>query len=277
MNKNKESISIMGCGWLGLEVGKFLVTKGFDVKGSTTSKEKIAILKEAKIEPFLLKINEEIEASIADLQSFFSSSILLLNIPPGRRNPNVIEEHPKQIQKVIELAKKYGTEKVIFISSTGVYGDENKVMTEMDELNPVRTSAKALVKIEQNLKAEKSLKINILRFAGLIGGERKAGRFFAGKKDIKGGNARVNMVWRQDCIQVIHAIIEQDIWGEIFNVCANEHPLKKDFYTQKAKEEGFELPIFSEDAEANFKIVSNEKVKRVLGVDFLSIQINHLK
>jgi nucleoside-diphosphate-sugar epimerase len=261
----------MGCGWLGLETAFFLTKKGFKVKGSTTSEDKLPILKEANIEPFLLKVNEEANSSEANLKSFFSSPILLLNIPPGRRNPNVIEDHSKQIQIVIEMAKKYGTEKVIFISSTGVYGDENKLMSETEALNPSRSSGKALVEVEKYLRGEKKLKINILRFAGLIGGERKAGRFFAGKTDIKGGNARVNMVWRSDCIQVIYEIIRQDIWGEIFNVCANEHPFKKDFYVQKAKEEGFDVPIFSDDAEANFKIVSNEKVKRVLGVDFRSI------
>lgn len=271
MNKNNLSISIMGCGWLGLEVGRFLAAKKFKIKGSTTSEDKLSILKDARIEPFLLKVNENIAAAEAELKSFFSSSILLLNIPPGRRNPNIIEDHPTQIQTVIKMAKKYGTKKVIFISSTGVYGDENKVMTEMDTLNPTRSSGKALVKVEKYLKKESSLNINILRFAGLIGGDRKAGRFFAGKRDVKGGNARVNMVWRKDCVQVIYEIIRQDIWGEIFNVCADEHPFKKDFYVRKAIEEGFEPPVFSEDVEADFKIISNEKVKRILGVKFASI------
>jgi len=271
MNKKKKSISIMGCGWLGLEVGKFLVSQGFEVKGSTTSKDKLPLLREVGIDPYLLKANEKIDALDTELKAFFSNSILLLNIPPGRRNPHVIEDHPKQIQAIVEQAKRYGTEKVIFISSTGVYGDENKVMLETDALNPVRSSGKALVRVEKLLQEQKSLKINILRFAGLIGGERKAGRFFAGKKDIKGGDARVNMVWRSDCIQVIYEIIRQDIWGEVFNVCADEHPFKKDFYLRKAIEEGFELPIFSENSEANFKIISNEKVKQMLQIEFRAI------
>lgn len=271
MSTKKSSISIMGCGWLGLEVGKFLIAKGFKIKGSTTTEDKLSVLREVGIEPFLLEVNDKFESSEDKLKSFFSSSVLLLNIPPGRGNPNVIEDHLKQVQVVMETAKKYGTEKVIFISSTGVYGDENKVMVETDALNPTRASGKALVEIENYLKKEKVLKINILRFAGLIGGERKAGRFFAGKTDIREGNARVNMVWRKDCIHVIEQIIEQDIWGEVFNVCADEHPLKKDFYVRKAIEEGFEVPVFSEDAEADFKVVSNEKVKRVLGIDFLEI------
>lgn len=268
MSEKNLHISIMGCGWLGLETGKFLKEQGFKVKGSTTSEDKLSILEKVGIEAFLIEVDEKFNAPESVLKEFFSSSILLLNIPPGRKNPNVIEEHPKQIELIVNMAKKQGVEKIIFISSTGVYGDENKIMLETDTLNPTRSSGKALVKVEKLLNAEKSLKINILRFAGLIGGERKAGRFFAGKTDIKGGNARVNMVWRKDCIQVIHEIIRQDTWGETFNVCADEHPLKKDFYVRKAKEEGFEVPVFSEDAAADFKIVSNEKVKRMLGLEF---------
>lgn len=261
----------MGCGWLGLKTGEHFVKRGFSVHGSTTSKDKLPILEKAGIEPFLLQVQNELDAPQILVQSFFSNPILLLNIPPGRRNPNVIEDHLQQIKTVINTAAKYGTEKVIFISSTGVYGDENREMTENDDLNPARNSGKALVAVEEYLQTQKLVKVNILRFAGLIGGDRKAGRFFAGKTDVKGGNARVNMVWRKDCIQVIEAIIEKDIWGETFNVCADNHPQKKDYYVRKAIEDGFELPVFSEDAEADFKIISNEKVKRVLGVEFSEI------
>ena len=51
-------ISILGCGWLGFPLAKALVSKGFSVKGSTTSDEKIAVLKNAGIEPFLIALSE---------------------------------------------------------------------------------------------------------------------------------------------------------------------------------------------------------------------------
>ena len=50
MSQNK--IGIIGCGWLGLPLAKMFVSNNYKVKGSTTSKEKIEILKKEGIEPF---------------------------------------------------------------------------------------------------------------------------------------------------------------------------------------------------------------------------------
>ena len=47
-------ISILGCGWLGLPLGKYLLQKGHLIKGSTTDKDKMETLKASGIQPFLL-------------------------------------------------------------------------------------------------------------------------------------------------------------------------------------------------------------------------------
>ena len=49
-------ISILGCGWLGFPLAKKLIEIGFEVKGSTTSENKLALLKSNNIEPFLLRL-----------------------------------------------------------------------------------------------------------------------------------------------------------------------------------------------------------------------------
>lgn len=49
-------ISILGCGWLGFPLAKALLLKGFSVKGSTTSSEKLATLEKAGITPFLITL-----------------------------------------------------------------------------------------------------------------------------------------------------------------------------------------------------------------------------
>lgn len=51
-------ISILGCGWLGLPLAKQLIKKGFSVKGSTTSEEKISILKTEGIISFLISLSD---------------------------------------------------------------------------------------------------------------------------------------------------------------------------------------------------------------------------
>lgn len=47
-------VSILGCGWLGFPLAKKLIEIGFEVKGSTTTENKLAVLKSNKIAPYLL-------------------------------------------------------------------------------------------------------------------------------------------------------------------------------------------------------------------------------
>ncbi|RYE24983.1 MAG: SDR family NAD(P)-dependent oxidoreductase, partial [Sphingobacteriaceae bacterium] len=70
--KNKK-ISILGCGWLGLPLAKLLVAKGWQVKGSTTTFEKLNLLQEAGIEPFLIRAEAE---TLQAEPSFFDSDFL---------------------------------------------------------------------------------------------------------------------------------------------------------------------------------------------------------
>ncbi|MEN0005947.1 MAG: SDR family oxidoreductase [Bacteroidota bacterium] len=262
-----KRISILGCGWLGLAVGKALAQEDFTVKGSTTSKEKLALLEAEGIQAFQIKVNDRLEGE--DLDAFFDSEVLLLNIPPGRRSPDVEERYPRQVQLVLDAAK--GTIKhIIFISSTSVYPNTNGVVTEDTPLAPVTASGKALVAAEGLVWEAYAKQASVLRMAGLAGGEREPGRFFAGKTDLANGAVPVNFVHQDDCVGVIRAVLAQACWGETFNICADLHPLKNDFYPARAKLKGFVVPTYSSaTATPSFKVVGNSKVKRVLGYTFI--------
>lgn len=260
------TISIIGCGWLGLPLAQFFIKKGVVVKGSTTTFSKLAILENEGIQPFLIRLSPEMAGR--EVADFFKTDVIIINIPPKRHLPNIETLYPLQIQSLIQQIKCHHIAKVLFVSSTGVYPNLGRVVTEMDVVDPARTSGKAIVKAEQLLLDATDFQTTILRMAGLIGGTRKAGRFFTGRKNIPKGKAPVNLVHLEDCIGVINAVIEQEQWGEIYNVCADEHPTRADFYRSQAKLQGFETPTFLMDEVANFKVVSNEKVKRDLAYTF---------
>ena len=158
-------------------------------------------------------------------------------------------------------------ENVIFISSTSVYGSSNEEVDEETELNPDRDSGKALVLTEGLLRAELSFSTTILRFGGLIGPGRQPGKFLSGRKNVSGGNSKVNLIHLDDCIEIIVQIIQKNIWREIFNSCADKHPTRKELYTKAAEELKIEPPEFSDDEE-EYKIVSSEKLKNVLNYEF---------
>lgn len=263
--KNSTTISIIGCGWLGLPLGRFLVDQDYHVKGSTTRAEKLSTIQSAGIEPYQIQVEKDLVGE--NIDAFFQSDIVIVNIPPGRRKPDVETAHPRQIELVVEKAIEKGVKKLLFISSTGVYGNTGRLVTEEEEPEPTRPSGRALKQVEEYLRAQSALEVTILRLAGLVGGDRKAGRFLAGRQNVKNGNAPVNMVHRDDCIQVIYRLIQQEKWGEVYNLSADEHPTKIAFYTAQAKKQGLEPPTFDESPEPKFKIISNQKVKEALGYE----------
>lgn len=268
------TISIVGCGWLGLPFGEYLIAKSYKVKGSTTTPEKLKVLENKGIQPFLINLstldfNKNLNPKHAEnFNDFFKTDILYINIPPGRRNPNVLEAYPKWIDFLAKKCVEFGVEKVIFISSTGVYPNTNEIVTEATTPEPTTDSQKAIVKAEQLLQENPHFETTILRPAGLVGGSRIAGRWFAGKQAVKGGNIPVNLVHLEDCIGVSYAVIQQNIFGEVFNICADEHPIKGAFYPFQAKKYGFQPPTFIMESTDNFKIISNEKSKKVLNYQY---------
>ena len=71
MNK----ISILGCGWLGLPLAKSLLSKGHEIKGSTTSESKLEMLKNAGILPFQIQLEEH--QIIGNIEDFLKETHVL--------------------------------------------------------------------------------------------------------------------------------------------------------------------------------------------------------
>lgn len=260
-----KTISILGCGWLGLPLAEFLREKGYGVKGSTASLEKLDTIKEKGIDAYYINLTPGINSDYNP--DFFDSDILIINFPPQRRD-DVVKYHKQQFESLINELKKSNVRNIIFISSTSVYPEVNRVVTEDDILEPSKESGKALLAVENMLMDCSDFKTTVLRFAGLIGYDRMPGRFLSGKRGIRNGNSPVNLIHRDDCIEIIVLIIDKNLWGEIFNGCADKHPIRKDYYTEQAKIAGLEPPDFSNSGGNKFKIVSNSKLKQSLKYNF---------
>ncbi|MCR9103003.1 MAG: SDR family oxidoreductase [bacterium] len=262
-----QTISILGCGWLGLPLGQTLAQAGYTVKGSTTTTDKLLTLTEAGISPFLIKAGDQLEGD--NLRDFFQTDLLFVNIPPGgRRDPNVEETYPRKVKAIVEMAMRMEVPELIFVSSTGVYGNDNTTLDESAALNPSTASGRALVVIERYLQLLRAPRPTVLRMGGLVGGSRKPGRFLAGKKDIPNGEAPVNLVHLDDCIGLIASLIEQEAFGHTLNVVADGHPTRAAFYTAQAEKEGLEPPTFKGNKELAYKIISNEWAKELLAYTF---------
>ena len=267
-----KNISILGCGWLGLPLAKSLLEKGFSVKGSTTTLEKISVLNDFGISAFQIEISENnIHGNISSFLE--NSEILIIDIPPKLRG-NQPENFVRKMENVIPFIAKSSIKKVLFISSTSVYPDlllneENKnIITEETIAQPNLENGKQLLEVETLLQKNLNFKTTILRFVGLIGDNRQPIRSLSGKTNLENLGAPVNLIHQNDCIGIIEAIIEKDIWNETFNAVAPFHPSRKEYYTQKAIELNLPVPAF-ENSTVNFgKKISSAKVASVLEYNF---------
>ncbi len=261
-----QKISILGCGWLGLPLAKHYIAQGIAVHGTTTTASKIETLQQAGITPYLLTLGSETVTPAMYTDFLADSEVLVINFPP-KRIPNIIAIYQQQIQELIPYIPAH--QKVIFISSTSVYQNTNAVVSESLAIAPEKESGKAVAAVEQLLRTALQDRLTIIRLSGLIGDDRLPGRFLANKKEVKNGDAPINVIHREDCIGVIDAVITQEAWGHIINGSADEHPLRKDFYTLAAQKIGLTPPAFAVTPTVAYKIISNTKSKELLGYTYV--------
>lgn len=274
-----QKISILGCGWLGLPLAKSLLSKGYEIKGSTTSESKLDLLKNAGISPFQIQL--EAHQIIGNIEEFLKETdVLVIDIPPGlRREVSTSNEMTfvNKVKTLIPFIEKSGIPKVIFVSSTSVYGDGFPIVeiTEETKPNPDTESGKQLAITETLLQSNPHFKTTVIRFGGLLGDDRHPIKFLAGRTNVENPDAPVNMIEREDCIGIIEKILkysetseQHDNWGETFNAVAPQHPTRKAYYHKKAEIFNLPLPTFAEDSESKGKIISSNKVETILGYSF---------
>lgn len=244
-----NSISILGCGWLGEPLAYHFVQKGEVVKGSSRSIEKLQRLKKNGVAAHSVDCTLDLKNSL-----FFDSQILVICLT----NKDVtLAKH------LISVIAASNVQKVIFVSSTSVYRSEDMEVTEN---SPLVDSP--LVEIEGLFRSSPDFETTIVRFAGLVGGERHPGRFFAKGNPLKSPKASVNLIHLDDCIQIIDAIVTQESWGEIYNGCSTTHACKGEFYQKVARSGGFPIPNVV-DTVTKDKIISNKKILKELSIDLV--------
>ncbi len=260
-------ISILGCGWLGLPLAKALVKKGFLVKGSTTSEEKLSVLEAAGIEPYIVQLSEQ-KTSESSTDFLAQSEILIVNIPPKLRG-NSTENFVSKIGNLIPIIEKSTVKKVLFVSSTSVYGEDNELVTEDTPLNPDTEGGRQLAVVESLLQKNTHFETTLLHFGGLIGEDRNPVRFLSGRENIENPDAPINLIHQDDCIGILEKIIVLNSWDKTFNAVTPFHPSRKEYYTQKATELNLALPKFASANNNIGKTICSDKLIQELNYCFL--------
>lgn len=264
-----KTIAIAGLGWLGQPLAHHLTTLGYKVKGSVTTLEKATMLQNNGVEAYPVEISESgVQGEIIALLK--NADCLMIMIPPGLRR-NTGGDHVLKMTHFLEEIKIASVRKIILVSSTSVYDDSQGNVTEKDAPKPETIAGKQLRRVEELFLNTDGFQTTLVRFGGLFGGSRQPAKYLAGRRDLLDGDAPVNLINRQDCINILTEILKQDAFGTTFNAVNPHHPKKAEFYIQKAQEMGLEPPTFA-DADLNeiFKHVDSENLKKVLKYEFIT-------
>ncbi|WP_297336758.1 epimerase [Algoriphagus sp.] len=254
-----NNISIIGLGWIGLPLAKLLLKEGFAVKGSTTSSDKATSLQNSEIHAVHFALEPHPVGT--GFHQLFQGDVLVLNIPPRSRQDGG-EKYLEQLKFISALLETSPIQKVLYVSSTGVYPENFSAeeYTEEEIITPNTAGNAALWKAERYLLENLRQDLTLLRFGGLLGDDRIPGRYFSGKENVV-GHTGVNYIHRNDAVRMMHFILANELWGTTFNGVAPLHPLRKAVYEKNAQDLGIAPPAsYAPENPTEQRLISSRKI-----------------
>lgn len=160
-----KTIFIVGCGYVGMRVAQSVLVQGQPVTALTHTPEKQARLREIGIIPILGDLDEPSSLKALPTQG----SLLYYLAPPPAQGVT----DPRLVHFLNTLKPQQWPEKIVLLSTTGVYGNCNGAWIDEDQpLNPQTDRAQRRVHAETTLKhwgITQQIPYTILRVAGIYG------------------------------------------------------------------------------------------------------------
>jgi len=229
---------IVGCGDIGLRVGRKLMNQGQGVLALARSEDKLKLLQGegfATLRGDLDYQEDTPRIPVHDRPVFYF-------LPP--------QGGGSSDYRVLNFCRSLTPEnrpaKLVYISTSGVYGDcGGAVVTEETPLNPQTSRAKRRVSAEQQLREQADklgFPLVILRVTGIYGpGRLPVARVQQGHPVLKPEEAPfTNRIHSLDLVRVCLAAMEKGADGDIFNVSDGQESTMTEYFTAVA--ELYDLP-----------------------------------
>jgi nucleoside-diphosphate-sugar epimerase len=217
-------VAILGCGYVGLELGRRLV-EDHEVVGVRRSEQGLAAVEEAGLEPVQADVTVPTDlAAIPDVDA------LVFAASSGGRGAEAAETiYVEGLQTVIEhfAGRTAPPERLVYTSSTGVYGDHDGAwVDETTPLDPTTDKTAVLAEAERVAReeaADHGIDGTVARFAGLYGPDRyRLQRYLEGPVT----EGYLNMVHRDDAAGAIRFLLEAETTHDVV-VVVDDEPVSK--------------------------------------------------
>ena len=166
----RPTLLIVGCGDIGLRVAKLLRGR-WRLLALTSSVERCAALRAAGVQPLLGDLDAP--ATLARLAGL-ADALLHLAPPPASGATD-----PRTVQLLRALARKSRVRRIVYASTSGVYGDCGGArFDETRAVHPATDRARRRVDAEQRLRwygRAFGARVTLLRIPGIYAGDRPGG------------------------------------------------------------------------------------------------------
>lgn len=245
---------VVGCGYLGERVARRWLARGDRVVAATRSPARAEALAAAGIEPLIL----DVTAAAPGWERLFGRTdepVATIFWAVGfdrAAGASYDDVHVAGLRKLLDAAAAAGLRpRVVFSSSTGVWGDERGgAVSEATPTDPSREAGRVLVAAERMLANHPAGPGTALRFAGLYGPGRlprladlRAGRLIAADPD-----SWLNLVHVDDAAQVAVAVAEAPAPRPLYVVSDGTPVRRRDWYGRLAELAGGPPPAWDESA-----------------------------
>lgn len=124
-----KKVAIVGLGWLGMPLALSLMARGWEVKGSKTTQDGVEAARKCGVDCCQLQLRPELECDSETLDALLNVDALVVTLPARRSGPGD-DFYLLAVQELVDSALARHVPRILFTSSTSVYGEVNGVVKE---------------------------------------------------------------------------------------------------------------------------------------------------
>lgn len=234
-----KKIALLGYGWLGRHLNKHFQALGYPSPILMNRSKKEGVF------PFELgqsEVSQQLQSELSDCDA------LIVCLPPSI-GQNIYSQMGNHLISFWPKDKK-----LIFISSTGIFEDEQGEYFESSEPKLSSPRKELLSQAEHSIKTHYTHS-SLIRSAGQVGPDRNPLHFLTKSGKSVQASQPINFIHSEDLCSIVELCLKNDI--PLVHAVSPYHPTKKQYYTEKAEELSLPTPKFTYEDDCQ-RIISSE-------------------
>jgi nucleoside-diphosphate-sugar epimerase len=217
---------ILGCGYVGVELGRQLTAAGHEVVGVRRSESGVSTIEAAGFEAVQVDVTDaDALAAVPD-----ADSVVFAASSGGRGADAAREVYVDGLSTALDqfAARDRAPDRLVYTSSTGVYGDhDGDWVDEETPIDPTTEKTEVLAEAERialEETADRGIDGTVARFAGLYGPDRYRLERYVGGPVTEG---YLNMIHRDDAAGAVRHLLTEDLARDEAVLVVDDEPVSK--------------------------------------------------